>query len=314
MKALASIDLNLLVALDALLGELSVTRAGQRIGLSQPAMSHALARLRDLLDDELLVRSPEGMRPTERAKELAPRVRSLLETIQRDLLTAGEFDPAADDRRFAVAASDYVGAVLLPELVGLLRERAPRVELRVRPLPPEVPVQALADGDLDLVVGTFRDVPAQVCHDELFREGFACVLPAGAGRRSLTAEELAAMDHVLVSSPSEGAGPVDAALAERGLTRRIAVYVPHFLTAPAVVARSADLVVTLPERIARAAAGRLPVAIVAPPFELPRFPVSMIWHTRTSRHPAHRWLRALVAEAAGLSAADATHRKEPPPP
>ncbi len=167
---LAAIDLNLLVALDALLAEGSVTRAGRRIGLSQPAMSHALARLRDLLGDPVLVRSPYGMRPTALAAELAPRARELCKLAERVLLERAAFSPATAERRFVVAASDYVGVVLLPELTRAMLAAAPGVQLRIRSLPGRLPIEELAAGEIDLVIGTFAGSAEAVESESLLRE------------------------------------------------------------------------------------------------------------------------------------------------
>jgi DNA-binding transcriptional LysR family regulator len=297
-RALAGIDLNLLVALDALLREHNVTRAGQQVGLSQPAMSHALSRLRDLLQDELLVRGPDGMRPTALGQELAPAVREVLDQIRRTLFDSGRFEPATDERTLTLAVSDYVGHVLVPALVARIRERAPHLQLRFRPLPPAVPVQALAEGELDLVIGTFGSVPPGVMREDLYAERFVCLLARQRAQPGpLTPESFAARHHVLVTSPGEGPGPVDDALGALGLRRHIAVYVPHFLVAPALVVRD-DLVVTLPHRLAVEAAGQLPVELLEPPVPLETFPVSQLWHERTARHPAHLWLREQVRAAA----------------
>lgn len=295
MRRLASIDLNLLVALEALLAEEHVTRAGQRIGLSQPAMSHALARLRELLGDELLVRTPDGMRATAFARELAPRVRRVVEELEGVLLESRRFEPATAERRFVIATNDYGGAVLIPPLVRRLRQSAPLVQLRVRPLPAAVPVQELADGELDLVIGTFPSPPDPVICEVLFHERFACLVSTGSGAAatSLGLDEFCQAPHALIASPGEGPGLVDAALDRLGRSRRVSLYLPHFLVAAAVVAES-DLVVTLPERIAVLGAREHAVSLHEPPVEVPPFPVQLVWHPRSRGHAASEWLREQI--------------------
>jgi DNA-binding transcriptional LysR family regulator len=296
VKSLAAVDLNLLVALDALIEESNVTRAAGRMRLSQPAMSRALGRLRDLLGDDVLVRSPDGMRLTARAQELAPRLRTLLTEIEETIFDQAPFDPATVERRFSLSTSDYGGFVLLPALVRAVRAEAPRIEFSVRPLPRTVPVQDLADGEMDLVVGTFAEPIEGVTVETLFTERFVCLTAEATDE--LTLDRYLEMDHVLISSPREGPGSVDHALEALGLARRVAVHVPHFAVAPKVVAGS-DLVVTLPERLVRSFGHALDgLQVSEPPLDLPTSPVSMIWHERSERHPTSDWLRAHVRAAA----------------
>jgi LysR family transcriptional regulator, transcriptional activator of nodD3 and syrA len=287
---LAAIDLNLLVALDALLREESVTGAGRRIGLSQPATSHALARLRDLLDDELLVRDGRGMRKTELGRQLAPTVRRLLGEIEGALTARRRFDPATSQRAFRVAANDHAGAVLLPALFAAVRRAAPGVQVDVMPQQGAPDDGELARGALDAVIGTFPSIAAPLRARVLFRERFACVVrrehPA-AGR--LTLGRYLALDHLVVASPGYGPGVVDVALEARGRARRVAMRVPHFLLAPAIVART-DLVLTLPRRVLDAAdAARLRVS--RPPLALDDFAVQLVWHPRADRDAGAAWLR-----------------------
>lgn len=298
---LAGVDLNLLVALDALLSERNVTRAGERIGLSQPATSRALARLRELFDDPLLVRGKEGMRPTPRAEQLAPEVKRILADIRGSLFDRAVFDPATDSRTFTVAVNDYVGAALLPEVVSRIRQAAPSITLRFRSLPREVPARALADGTLDLAVGTFLRVPERLAVRELLTDSFVCAVRAGhpLAKGKLTLKRFVAFDHLLIASPGEGPGVVDLALDQHGLSRRVAVYVPHFLVAPAVVATT-DVIVTLARRIATKTAKSDGLTLLEPPsaLKLPEFPVQMIWHPRTEEDPGALWLRERFVERA----------------
>ena len=292
---LGGVDLNLLAALDALLAEQRVARAAARVGLSQPAMSRALGRLRALLGDPLLVRDGARMRTTPRADALGPRVRRILAEVKATLLEAAPFDPAADRRTFVIATNDYCGAVLLPGLIQRLRREAPLVDLKVRALGPSTPVEALAEGALDLAIGTFLEGTAGLVEQVLLEDGFVCVVRAGhpLARPRLTLRRYAEAEHLLVSAPGEGPGVADLALAERGLARRVAVRVPYFLVAARLVA-STDLVLTLPRRLAEVVAADAGLVLLKPPLPLPRFEVTLVGHPRAAADPALAWLRALI--------------------
>jgi DNA-binding transcriptional LysR family regulator len=295
---LAAIDLNLLVALDALLHEDSVTSAGRRIGLSQPAMSHALGRLRELLNDELLVRDGRRLQKTQLGTELAPTIRRLVTEIESTLLTRRLFDPKTSHRVFRMAANDYCGAVLLPMLLARMRKAAPNVVLDIYPQHGPPPVGELERGELDFVLGTYGRVAPPLVGRELFRETFMCAL----GNKHLRAKKLTLrryleLDHLLVANPGYGPGAVDAALGARGLRRRVAMRVPHFLVAPAIVAQT-DLVLTSPRRLLEMA--KSPgVRVVPPPLSITGFAVQLAWHQRTNDDPGASWLRAQVEACAG---------------
>jgi DNA-binding transcriptional LysR family regulator len=299
---LGSFDLNLLVALDALLGERNVTRAASRIGITQSAASHALARLRVLTGDELLVRGPAGMVPTVRAESLAAPVRRALEEIERVMMPAKVFDPRTASLRFFIGTSDYVELALLPRLVARLVKEAPGIDLRVVPAPDE-PIAPLVSGAIDLSIAPLRpaDERPGMYARRLFDERFVCVVRKGhplAGKK-LTLARFAAASHALISPRGAEGGFVDDALARLGMRRRVAVALPHFLVAPYVVATS-DLVLTLAARIAAALVRPLGLAVLTPPAELKLqgFTISASWHERTHQDPARRWLRDVIAEEA----------------
>jgi DNA-binding transcriptional LysR family regulator len=300
---LAAIDLNLLVALDALLSEASVTRAAARIGRSQPATTHALNRARALLGDPLLVRMGGSLRPTQRARMLAPRIRRLLEEVAAVLETGSGFRPSDIDS-IAIGATDYVGFVLVPGILRASRRDAPRMALRLRALGGgRDPLAPLVDGAIDLAIGTFPHVPAGLRAEEILRDEFVCLVRKGhpVARRRPSLARFAELDHVLVTSPSEDLGPVDHALARRGRGRRIAAYVPHFLVAPQIVAET-DLVLTTGRRIAERIARPLGLRSFAPPLPLAPFSVRMIWHPRSEDEAIARWFRDIVRTAARLVA------------
>ncbi len=291
LPKLSAIDLNLLVALDALLREESVTAAGRSIGLSQPATSHALSKLRELLDDELLVREGRRMKRTLLGRSLAPIVERLIGDIEATLLTRRAFEPGTSRRTFRVAMSDYCGTVILPSLLERLRREAPQITVDVHPAHGALPEPALASGDLDAVLGTYLHVPPGLGSEELFDEGFVVLVRSGDSKR-LSLARYADRDHLLVANPGYGPGVVDYALEALGLQRRVSVRVPHFLVAPAIVART-DLVLTLPDRIARTLVGEA-VRLMRAPLELERFPVQLFWHERRAQDPAITWLREVI--------------------
>ncbi len=294
---IAGIDLNLLVALDALLIERNVTRAARRIGISQPAMSHALGRLRTLLDDAILVRSKSGMLPTARARSLEEPIRRALREIEEALRTGPTFDPRTSERTFAIATSDYGELVVLPPLLERLAREAPHIDLRIHAVPDEWSTP-LEEGIFDLVlVPRVGETSAGIVQQKLFDERFVCVLRKGhpAARRGLDLKTFVALPHVLIAPSARIGGIVDEALALRGLTRRVALTVPHFLVAPLVVA-SSDLVLTLAERVARTFVTMAPLEIREPPIEVRGFAMHQVWHEQRRGDPAHAWLRTLVAE------------------
>lgn len=283
---LAGIDLNLLTSLDALLATQSVTRAAKDLGRTQPAVSHALRRLRELLGDDLLVRTPRGMQPTPRALELRPAVRAAIEAAEAVLQEAPAFDPARAERSFTLAMADQASFLLLPPLVARLAREAPGVRLEQRP----GPVVGLEE-DVDLAIGVFRDQPATARQEPLFREEFACVLRRGsaAARGRFDLKRYLALPHLLVAPRGLPGGTLDDALAREGQRRRVALTVPHFLVAPHVIATT-DLVWTAPAGLARAF-GHLPLVVREPPVRLDGFTIMMRWHVRLDRDPGLRWLR-----------------------
>jgi DNA-binding transcriptional LysR family regulator len=316
-----SLDLNLLRVFDALIEERSVTRAGERLGLTQSAISHALNRLRYVLKDELFVRGPDGMQPTPRAADMAPRLRKGLQLLQLALVPA-EFVPAETDRRFTIVCGEYVGAVLVPAIGARLRAAAPNAELRIRPSNIGI-AEALLAGRADLAVGSFRRVPEPFVCEPLFRETRVWVLgadhPAASGELSL--ERLASLSHLIISGTGEDEHAVDgyvsdhglerlvtrsevgllqAALAARGLRRVIGVTTPHLLAALAVVSRS-DMAAPLPRRLAAAFAERYRLKLFDPPYPSPSFEIMALWHRDHGDEPAIAWLRGVLREvAAGL--------------
>ncbi len=314
----SSLDLNLLRVFDALIEERSVTRAGDRLGLSQSAISHALSRLRYVLRDELFLRSPEGMQPTARAAEIAPRLRQGLLQLQQ-ALTPAEFAPERTDRRFTIICGEYVGAVLVPSLVARLREAASNAEFRIRPSSLGV-ADTLLSGRADLAIGSFRRVPEWAASEALFRETRVWVLSADhpAAWQELTLERLAELSHLVISATGEDEHAVDGyvvdhglerlvarseigalrgALAARGLRRIVSLTTPHFLAALAVISHS-DIAAPMPRRLAAAFAGAYRLKLFEPPYTSPPFEVMALWHREHGEEPAIAWLRSIVRQVA----------------
>jgi DNA-binding transcriptional LysR family regulator len=251
---LRRLDLNLLLVFEVLLAERHVGRAANRIGLTQSGTSYALARLRELTGDPLFVRHPKGMEPTPRALALAGPIADILERTRTALAPPSPFDPARAVRRFNLGATDYVTLVILPPLLARLRKLAPGVDLQIRAIDRDTIAPMLDRGDIDLALGIAPDpLPKRLSAVHLFAERLVCIArdghPAFASPHSLlTPQEFAALPHLLITPRGDLAGPIDQALARYGLTRRIAVAVPHFLSAPFVVGAS-DLVAVLAERM-----------------------------------------------------------------
>ncbi len=291
----ADLDLNLLRVLDAVLRERSVTAAAARLGLTQPAVSNALARLRAAFGDALFVRTPSGMAPTPFARDLDDPVRQALALIESALAHGGGFDPATSKRAFRFYMSDLGEISFLPALVERVRERAPGVYLEALGLPLEAIDEGLASGALDIAVGFLPGLAAPVRRRRLFRDPYVCLMRSDHPRigARLTRKLFLEASHALVSSTGSGHRVIEEALERAGVTRRIALRVPHFTVVPMVLART-DLLLTLPGQVARVyeADGRfksLPVPLPIPPAE-----VAVHWHERFERDPGIRWLREVM--------------------
>lgn len=296
MANFGRLDLNLLVTLDVLLTEHNVTRAAQRLNLSQPAVSVHLAKLREFFGDPLLLPGPRGMLPTARAEELREPLRQALEALGHAVSPAQPFDPAEARHTWRVMASDYgESTIVLPALAGL-RAAAPHTRLAVLELTPSRIARQAERGEIDLVLHTLDDAPPELHARHLFTERYVLVGRAGhpALQRPLTLEQFCRLDQVIVS-PSGGGfrGVTDETLAAAGLSRCVALSVPHFLFVISTLL-STDLVAMLPERLVR---GNSALQVSEPPVQVPGYEMVMLWHERSHRDPAHRWLREHIAGA-----------------
>jgi DNA-binding transcriptional LysR family regulator len=321
-----TLDLNLLRVLGILLEERSVTRAAERLGLTQSAVSHALNRLRYALRDELFVRGPNGLHPTPRAIDIAPRLRRGLVQLRLALAPAA-FVPAESDRQFVMACNDHVAAALLPDLVARLRALAPGAGLRVWPADAGL-ADVLESGRIDLAIGSFGRIPERFASELLYRETMVWALSADhpMAREPLTLERLAALPHLILAVNGEDgravdgivvehglewrvmcddAGAFEEMLAAHGLRRRIALTIPHALAAPRIVARS-DMAALLPRRLALAYADRYHLRLFEPPYASPPIDIRGLWRANQSQDPGLRWLVGLLRDVA-----DARERSGP---
>jgi DNA-binding transcriptional LysR family regulator len=294
---ISGLNLNLLPVLDALLTERSVSRAGARLGLSQPAVSNALAQLRAVLGDPLFVRQRGGMAPTERALALAGPLRAALTALESGLEPPAPFDPARSQARFTIVTNDFVAFVMLPRLLARIQREAPGVHLQIRAwqehrVPPD-----LERGEADLMLGFYPTLPPAHQHAPLFEDGFLWVVRKGHPRvrGKLPLSLYTRLQHVLVSHQPDARGAYDEVLSARGLSRDVVLRVSHFLLVPFIIV-STDYVAALSELVARPFAQILPLQLIKPALVPPRATVQMVWHDRTDASPAHAWLRKVVAE------------------
>ncbi len=299
---LARINLNLLPALAALLRERNVSAAARRVGVSQSAMSHALAKLRGLLDDPLLVVAGRGMAITPRGEQVAAALPAALDQLATALAPPSEFDPATATHRFRLATFDYFELTTLPELLAYLTRTAPGVHLDIERFDRSAAAR-LVDGDLDLVLGAeTMPMPAGLRRRVLYRDPFAVIArpdhPRLTGR--LTLERYLAVDHLLIAIEGRGLGVVDRVLEQRGLSRRVAVRVPHFASAGLAV-RHSDLVCTVASTVAHRAHELFGVRVHDAPLPLPSPSLIAWWPRQHDLDPARRWFRATLLDGAGMS-------------
>ncbi|MCF4128074.1 LysR family transcriptional regulator [Methylobacterium sp. SyP6R] len=297
---LSRIDLNLLVALDALLAERSVTRAASRIGIGQSAMSSALARLRTLFGDELLTRAPEGMRPTPRALALAEPLRTVLRQVQTLVRREEAFDPRTVVRTFTISLPDSTEVLLGTRLLAHLRREAPGISLLLRSVDRAHVLEELDADRIDLAIDlSFR---GQMHHKQrlLYRDSYVCLFNAALVGLTppISLDDYLRFPHVLTSLRGTAHGVVDDALAKLGLARTLAVTSPRFLAVPFLV-RAAPVLTTMHARLALLFAETLGLTVSPVPVPLDDVAVGMLWHASYDDDPAHRWLRDLLRHLAG---------------
>ncbi|MCL4182606.1 MAG: LysR family transcriptional regulator [Burkholderiaceae bacterium] len=300
-------DLNLLQVFDALMEDGNLTRAGFRLGLSQPAMSHALSRLRALTGDVLFVRVPSGMKPTDHAVQIAPSVREGLTLLRSAMKGEATFDPQSAVRQFQILLSDIGELAYLPRLMKRLGEIAPGIRVRALNRPREAYADTFVSGEADLAIGFLPGLSAGFYQQRLFSDSYVCLAREDHPRirKRLSLSQFLDESHVLIEPGGSGyvsAGHqtstttlIEHYLARQGLRRRIALRVPHFMVVSDVV-QSCDLIATVPSYVMRYSPPRSGVKILPLPFDAPRFHVKQFWHQRHHKDPGNRWLRAVVQE------------------
>ncbi|WP_422881835.1 LysR substrate-binding domain-containing protein [Pantoea agglomerans] len=292
-------DLNLLPVLLVMMEERNVTRAAERLGITQPALSNALNRLRETLNDPLFIRERYGMRPTPKAEQLAQVVGAALSSIDKVILGQQDFDPLHATRLFTLAPNSYVEFIMMPAIVARLRSCAPGIRLRLTPFGNDVTETGVISGNTDMVLGRIVEPPDNLVVQHLMYEGLACVIRADHPLvgENLSAEQYEQLKHVNVLPPGRMRAGLYQALKQRGLRRQVAVSVTHFLAVPEMIAVT-DYCATLPRLICQHLSRDQRLRIVPAPVDLGTFPVEMGWHARYRDDPAHRWFRTLMTETA----------------
>ncbi len=304
-----NVDLNLLIYLDCLLREKNVTRAANQLGITQPAMSNGLKRLRDLFADPLLIRTSHGMTATDKAVELQPLVRAIVSQVQAVLEPSQAFDAANSRRIFRIMCSDYAEATLLPPVIKRMRESAPGVILDCL-TPSDVSYQDMEQGHVDMAINRFNEMPASFHQKTIWRDSFSCLInPDNPLVEHFNLESYLQAHHIWVSKTgmgvgfgvnpekSGGLGWIDKALERLGHKRQISIFTRHY-SMPALLATNNDLIATLPTKVARMQARSHGLVLKPPPFDIPEFELKMAWSPLLHHNTAHQWLRKLILDIA----------------
>jgi DNA-binding transcriptional LysR family regulator len=292
-------DLNLLPVFMALMEERSVTHAAARLGITQPALSNALNRLRDTLKDPLFIRERYGIKPTQFAEEISPVILETLAKLDDVILGRQHFDAATSTRVFNIAPNSYVEIVLIPRVVARLRQLAPAIKVSLAPFGADLAEAGLVSGTTDMALGRIVDPPDNLIVQHLMDDGLACVVRADHPdvRDSLSREQYEQLRHVNVLPPGRMRVGLFQALERQGLRRELAISVTHFLAVPEIIAVT-DYCATLPRLICNQIAKDSRLKVIESPVDLGTFPVDIAWHVRYRNDPAHQWFRQLLVETA----------------
>jgi DNA-binding transcriptional LysR family regulator len=295
-----ALHLNQLRLVDALTRTRNLGEAAEQVGLTQSAASHALARLREELQDPIFIRTPRGMRPTPYGIRLATSVHNALQSLRAGLDRHPQFVPGTSSRTFNVIMSDVSQMLYLPRLLPRLSAEAPGVTLRVHPLPPKAPHLILESGEVDLAVGAFSRLITGCRQKRLYRERYVCVVRQDHPQfeQGMTVEAFCSVPQAVVHPRGYVHEQLDHWLAQQKVARTAKLYVPYFLSLPLVIARS-DLLVIMASRVAQTYAEVVPLKIMSPPVKLPAYDTRLFWHERFHRDPANRWLRGLYLDLFG---------------
>jgi DNA-binding transcriptional LysR family regulator len=310
---LTDIDLNQLVVFQQLIAQRRVSKVAESLGLTQPAVSNTLARLRRKFGDELFVRTPGGMVPTAFAEQLAEPVGQALALIQAGLNPHTRFDPASDRRTVTLAMTDIGEVIFLPALVERLRREAPGIALQTVPI---IATSLRADmeaGKVDLAIGPLPQLQAGFFQRQLFRQRYVCLFRRGHAldRKRLSLAAFQAAEHLVVVSAGTGHGQVEERMRRAGVQRTVRLSVPHFASVGHLLHHT-EMVATVTERLAECLAEPFDLRFRAPPIDLPEIAINVFWHARVHRSPAHQWLRGVLFELFGKGAAMLPRSPTPP--
>lgn len=295
-NTLRKLDLNLLVTLDVLLDECNVSRAAKKLNLSQPSVSVQLAKLRNVLEDPLLLAAPRGMQPTTRAQMLREPLKAALSSMEHVLTPQQPFAPATATQTWHIAAADYGEIAILLPLLSKLRATAPNTRLAIVALTPADIAEQAQKGLIDLAFYIYEEAPPNMKHKRLFKDDYVLVGRTGHPqlKRTPTIKQFCNMEHVIISPNGGGFfGPTDQALEKLGLTRNVVLSVPHFLFAISVL-QNTDLVALLPARLMRPPLLSQTLQVTPAPLDIPGCEMTMLWNERTHHDPAHKWLRQFI--------------------
>jgi DNA-binding transcriptional LysR family regulator len=307
---LSTIDIRLLLIFEALMRERSVSKAALEVGMSQPAVSRALNNLRQMLKDELFVRSPSGMLPTAQARDLAPSIREVLARLQ-SIFEPATFVPTTSTRTFRLAVSDHCAALVLPTLNERLRQEAPAVKVRVRPRRHVTVAGELDMGEIDFALGISLDLPSRISQVTLFSEPYVCVmrLDHPLARQRLRYEDYIAAEHIAITHMGEPIQALDVQLRTTGAKRRVVMTANQALLAPEILQRS-DLILTTHLHLVRKLPAFTGLHLAPLPIAIDPLPVRLYWHRDLMKHAAHEWLRRMIVDiCADLTLAGAQNGK-----
>ncbi|MDJ0747133.1 MAG: LysR family transcriptional regulator [Xenococcaceae cyanobacterium MO_167.B27] len=293
---LRQLDLNLLVALDVLIAEASVTKAAERLNMSQSAMSYSLKRLRAILKDDILIRTSREMEVTPYARQISDRIRQILAEIQSTLLEKEDFNPATANDIFRIAASDYVEATIGITLIQQITSQAPGIRIRINNLDKETVMDALDQNRIDMVINAKLPLKSWHVEENLYREEFVCVYRGDDSLSELSIVDYIRRSHILVSLRDDFQGTSDEILERQQQSRQVIWSTSHFMAVPFLLANS-DCVALLPNRMAQQCAKSMNLKLLPPPIPIEGFTISMVWHQRNTNNPPHQWLRQQIVDA-----------------
>ena len=289
------LDLNLLIVMDAMLRERNVSKAAERIGLTQSAMSHALNRLRQYFDDPLFIKTGQRMEPTPKATALQTAVIDVMGTVRQRILSEAHFDPATAKREFTMCVTDMGEIVFIPAILALIRKLAPQCTIRTMQVPAEQIEGLLANGEADLAMGTYRTAPEGLYKQRLFMHGFSTLVHVNSKiKKRISLKEFEKTPQIAVTLSGRSSLAFDSVLEEKGIKRQIVMKTPHFLIVPLLIEQQPDLIATVPTALANVYSGHGFVRAVSPPLELPSYAISQYWHPLFHHEPSIIWLRDLI--------------------